>query len=75
MESVPHVVNDMMFVFSLFLTWCNNYQFYYHFYVGTESKTPYPLTSSTYLPASFSSSSSGSIVTPTPTVTQGKGGT
>ena len=38
-----------------------------------ESKTPYPLTSSTHLPASFSSSSSGSIDTPTPTVTQGKG--
>ena len=43
------------------------------FYVlNTESKTPYLLTSSTPLTASFSYSSSGSIVTPTPTVTQGK---
>ena len=42
------------------------------FYVNTESKNPYILTSSTHLTASFSYSSSGSIVTPTPTVTQGK---
>ena len=41
-------------------------------YVDTESKTPYPLTGSTHLPTSFSSSSSVFIVTPTPTVTQGK---
>ena len=41
-------------------------------YVDTESKTPYPLTGSTHLPASLSSSLSGSIVTPTPTITQGK---
>ena len=38
----------------------------------TESKTPYALTSSTHPPASFLSSSSGSIVTSTPIVTQGK---
>ena len=30
------------------------------------------MTSSTHFPASFSSTSSGSIVTPTPTVIQGK---
>ena len=42
------------------------------FYVNIESKTLYILTSSTHLPASFSSSSHGSIVTPIPTVTQGK---
>ena len=42
------------------------------FYVETESKTPHPLTSSTHLPASFSSSLRDSIVTPTPTVIQGK---
>ena len=37
-----------------------------------ESKTPYPLTSSTHLQTSFSSSSKGFIVTPTPTVIEGK---
>ena len=41
------------------------------FYIESESITPYTLTSSTRLPARFSSSSS-SIVTPTPTVTEGK---
>ena len=45
--------------------------FYYHCHVATESKTPNPLTGSTLL-TSFLSSLSGSIVTPTPTVTQGK---
>ena len=42
------------------------------FYVDTQSKTPYLLTSSTHLLTTFSSSSSGSIVTPTPTVSLGK---
>ena len=37
-----------------------------------ESTTPYHLTSSTHIPISFLSSSSGSIVTPIPTVTPGK---
>ena len=59
----------MMIVTNLYLTWS---QFYYYFYVQTESKTPYPLTSSIPLPASFLSFSSVSIVTPIPTVTQGK---
>ena len=40
--------------------------------LNTEPKTPYLLTSSTHLTARFSSSLSGSIVTPTQTVTQGK---
>ena len=56
----------MIFVISLSHTWYNNYQFYYHFYVDSESKTSYNLTSTTHLPTAFSSSS-GSIVTPTPT--------
>ena len=67
---VAYVVTDMMLVISLsdlvviiFIT---------IFMLDTESKSPYPLTSSGHLPPSFSSSSSGSIVTPTPTVTQGK---
>ena len=76
--------NDVFLEMILSLTWSNNKQFYYHFYVDTESKTPYlltsttesktlyPLTSITYLIATVSSSSSGSIVTPTATVTQGK---
>ena len=42
------------------------------FYVDTEFKITYSLTSSTHLPASFLSSSSGSIVTPTLIVTGGK---
>ena len=42
------------------------------FMLDTESKNPYPLTSSAHLPPIVSSSSSGSIVTPTPAVTQGK---
>ena len=62
----------MILVFSLSLILYNNYQFYYHFYEDTKTKTPYPLTSSTHLPASFSSTLSDSIVTPTPTATQGK---
>ena len=62
----------MMFVISLSLTWYNKFQFYYHFYGVAESKTPYHLTSSTPLPTSFSSSSKRFIVTPTPTVIEGK---
>ena len=69
---VEYVVNDVMFVISLSITWYKNYQIYYHFNVDTESKTQYHLTSSTNLPASFSSSSKGFIVTPTPTVIEGK---
>ena len=42
-------------------------QFYWYFYIDTESKSPYPLTSSTHLPTSSLFSLSGSIVTPTPT--------
>ena len=67
---IAYVVTDVMLVISLsdlivitFIT---------IFMLDTESKTPYPLTSSAHLPASLSSSLSGSIVTPTPTVTQGK---
>ena len=69
---VAYVVTDVMIVINLSLTWYNNYQIYYHFYMYIESKTPYPLTSSTQSPASFSSSSKGFIVTPTPTVIEGK---
>ena len=69
---VTYIVSDVMIVISLSLTWYNNYQIYYHFYMYIESKTPYPLTSSTHLPTSFLSSSSGSIITPTPNITQGK---
>ena len=54
------------------LIWYNNYEFKYHFYAYTEYKTPYPLTNSTYVLASASFHSSDFIVTPTPTVTQGK---
>ena len=68
---VAYVVTDVIFVISVSLIWYINYQFYYHLNVDTESKTSYPLTSSTHYAASFSSSSS-SIVTPTPTVTEGK---
>ena len=68
-EVITYIVSDMMIVTNLYLTWS---QFYYYFYVQTESKTPHPLTSGTPLPESLSSSSSGSIVTPIPTVTQGK---
>ena len=46
--------------------------FLLHYHVDKESKTPYSLTSSTHLPAIFLSFSIDSIVTPTPTVTQGK---
>ena len=42
------------------------------FNANTESKTPYTLTSSTHHSARFSSTSHGFIVTPIPTVTQGK---
>ena len=38
----------------------------------TESKTPYPLTSSTHFPTSFITSSKDVIVTPTPTAIEGK---
>ena len=61
-----------MFVISLYLLSYNKYQFYYYFYVDTESKTPYILTSSINIPASFSSFSKEFIVTPTPTVIEGK---
>ena len=60
------------FTGSTHLPWCNNYEFKYHFYLYTESKMSYPLTDNTCLPASFSFPSSGSIVTPIPTVTQSK---
>ena len=66
---VTYIVTDAMLVISLSLA-CS--QFYYQFYIETESKTLYHLTGSTHLQASFSSFSSGSIVTPTPTVTLGK---
>ena len=42
------------------------------FHIDKESKSPYSLTSSTHVPANFSSFLSGSIVTVIPTVTQGK---
>ena len=61
-----------MIVINLSIKLCNNYQFYYHFYMYIESKTPYHLTSSTHLPTSFSSSLSGSIITPISNITQGK---
>ena len=66
---ITYIVRYVMIVINLYLAWS---QCYYYFYVGRESKTPYPLMSSTHLPTSLLSSSSGSIVTPTPTVTQGK---
>ena len=69
---IEYVVSDVMIVINLSLKLCNSYQFYYHFYMYIESKIPYPLTSSTHLPTSFSSSSGGSIITPTPNITQGK---
>ena len=59
-ERVVYLINYVI-VNSLFLT---SYEFYGHFYTDTESKSPYPLTSSTNLP---SSSLSDFIVTPTPT--------
>ena len=68
---MAHIATDVMIVISLSLTWCNNFEFY-SFYLYIESKTSYILTSSTYLSASFSFPLSASIVTPTPTVTQGK---
>ena len=61
----------MMLVISLFHTQYITYYFYYHFYVDKESNTPYSLTSGTHPPASFLSFSSGSIIIPTPNVTQG----
>ena len=57
------IVTYLFIANSLSLT---SYEFYGHFYIDTESKSPYSLTSSTDLPSS-SSSLSGSIVTPTPT--------
>ena len=69
---VPYIVIDVIFVISLYLLSYNNYHFYYHFNVETESKTPYLLTSSIHLPASFSSFSKEFILTPTPTVIEGK---
>ena len=61
------VATNIMLVISLSLTW---YQCH-HLSIVTEFKTPYPLTSSTHLPVSVSSSSSDSIVTPTQTTIQG----
>ena len=62
-----------MFAISVFSHYnYNNYLWYCHFYVNTDSKTLYFLTSSTDIPASFLSTSSDSIVTPTPTLIQGK---
>ena len=69
---VTYIVIDVMFVISIYLLRYNKYQLYYHFNVDTESKTPYTLTSSLHLPASFSTFSKGFIVTPTPTVIEGK---
>ena len=69
---VTYIVVDVMFIISLYLLSYNKYQFYYYFYVDTESKTPYILTSSINIPASFSSFSKEFIVTPTPTVIEGK---
>ena len=69
---IEYVASDVMIVINLSLTWYNNYSINYHFYMYIESKTPYPLTSITHLPTSFLSSSNGSIVTPTPNITQGK---
>ena len=67
---VVYVVTDVMIVISLsdliVIT------FIIIFMLDTESKTPYPLTSNAHLSARSSFSSSGSIVTPTPTVIQGK---
>ena len=60
----------MVFVISLSLHGnYNNYNFW-QFYLDIESKILYPLTSSTHLPTS--STSSDSVVTPTPSVTGGK---
>ena len=69
---VTYIVVDVMFIISLYLLSYNEYQFYYYFYVDTESKTPYILTSSINLPASFSSFSKEFIITTTPTVIEGK---
>ena len=69
---VPYIVVDVMFVISLHFLSYNKYQFYYHFNVDTKSKTPYLLTSSINLPASFSSFSKEFIITTTPTVIEGK---
>ena len=60
---VAYLVTDMMIMINLSLTSC---QFYYYCYIDTESITLYPMISSAYLLTSFSSSLSGSIVTPTP---------
>ena len=67
---VTYVVTDIMIEISLSLACYNNNEFYCHCYLDKEYKTLYPLTTSSHLPAIFLS---GSIVTPTPTVTQGKG--
>ena len=69
---VTYIVVDVMFIISLYLLSYNKYQFYYYFYVDTESKTPYILTSSINLPASFSSFSKEFIITTTPIVIEGK---
>ena len=69
---VSFLATDVIFVISLWLhDNCDNYHLL-QFFVNIESKTLYPLTSSTNLPVSFSSFSSTSVLIPTPTVTGGK---
>ena len=61
-----------MLMMILFHPCDNNNQFYCHYYIDKEFKIPY---SSTSLPehfsSAFSSSLSGTVVSPTPVVTQG----
>ena len=56
----------------LFRACYNNNQFYCHYYIDKEFKIPYSLTP---LPerfsSAFSSSLSGTVISPTPVVTQG----
>ena len=66
---VVYVVTDVMLAIRLCIAYL---KFITNFYVERESKTPYPLTSSTPLSASISLSSRDSIVTPTPAVPLGK---
>ena len=60
---IPYLVTDVVIVTTLYLM---SNQFNCHFYIDTESKTPYHLTHSTYLLTGSSSFLSGSRVTPTP---------
>ena len=66
---VAYLVTDVMLVISLYLIL---YQFYCHFYIGTEFKTTNFLVTSTHLPSSFLSSLSGYIVSTTPIDALGK---